>query len=163
MHKIPLAAALFFLFSTFAQAQDFRWQQKAEYVMDVTLDVASHKLAGTQKLTYHNNSHDTLTKVFYHLYFNAFQPGSMMDVRSRHIQDPDPRVGDRIASLKEGLKVNGTPFLFLRDGAAKWAAICFAPEIAKDPGRQRIFYQKVTKNIGQSSQKQYTNNQQPTT
>lgn len=101
MRKEPLAAALFFLLATSAQAQDFRWQQRAEYVMEVTLDVTSHKLAGTQKLTYHNNSRDTLTKVFYHLYFNAFQPGSMMDVRSRNIQDPDPRVGDRIASLKE--------------------------------------------------------------
>ena len=101
MRKEPLAAALFFLLATSAQAQDFRWQQRAEYVMEVTLDVTSHKLAGTQKLTYHNNSRDTLTKVFYHLYFNAFQPGSMMDMRSRNIQDPDPRVGDRIASLKE--------------------------------------------------------------
>lgn len=101
MHKVPLAAALFFLVSPLAQAQDFRWQQKADYVMDVTLDVTAHKLAGTQKLTYHNNSRDTLTKVYYHLYFNAFQPGSMMDVRSRTIPDPDPRVGDRIADLKE--------------------------------------------------------------
>jgi hypothetical protein len=33
------------------------------------------------------------------LYFNAFQPGSAMDVRSRWIDDPDPRVGGRIAEL----------------------------------------------------------------
>lgn len=101
MHKVPSAAALLLLLATFTQAQDFRWQQRAEYVMDVTLDVTSHRLAGTQKLTYHNNSQDTLTKVYYHLYFNAFQPGSMMDVRSMNIQDPDPRIGDRIAALKE--------------------------------------------------------------
>lgn len=69
--------------------------------MDVKLDVSTHKLRGTQKLIYYNNSPDTLSKVYYHLYFNAFQPGSMMDVRSRNIPDPDPRVGDRIASLKE--------------------------------------------------------------
>lgn len=47
-----------------------------------------------------NNSPDTLNKVFYHLYFNAFQPNSMMDVRSRTIVDPDRRVGDRISKLK---------------------------------------------------------------
>lgn len=82
-------------------AQDFRWQQRVEYSMDVRLDVASHKLNGNQKLTYYNNSTDTLTKVYYHLYFNAFQPGSMMDVRSRNISDPDRRVGDRISKLKE--------------------------------------------------------------
>jgi hypothetical protein len=36
-----------------------------------------------------------------HLYYNAFQPGSMMDVRSRTISDPDSRVMDRISKLKE--------------------------------------------------------------
>ncbi len=81
-------------------AQDYRWQQRVEYIMDVHLDVKTHKLAGNQKLTYFNNSKDTLRKVYYHLYFNAFQPGSMMDVRSRNIADPDRRVRDRISKLK---------------------------------------------------------------
>ena len=36
-----------------------------------------------------------------HLYYNAFQPGSMMDVRSRTIEDPDSRVEDRIAKLSK--------------------------------------------------------------
>jgi len=51
-----------------------------------------------------------LNRVFYHLFFNAFQPGSEMDVRSRTIKDPDSRVGDRISKLTEAeqgfLKVN---------------------------------------------------------
>jgi hypothetical protein len=84
-----------------SSAQDYRWQQRAEYAMDVRLDVNTHKVTGNQKLVYYNNSPDTLTKVYYHLYFNAFQPGSMMDVRSRTIMDPDPRVTDRIAKLTE--------------------------------------------------------------
>jgi Peptidase family M1 domain len=99
----------FLLFPTFvfislsvaSQAQDFRWQQRAEYTMEVRLDVKTHKVTGTQKLVYYNNSKDTLAKVYYHLFFNAFQPGSMMDVRSRNIADPDPRVGDRIAKLSD--------------------------------------------------------------
>ncbi len=82
-------------------AQDSRWQQHVEYTMNVKLDVSSHKVSGTQKLVYFNNSPDTLSKIYYHLFFNAFQPGSMMDVRSRTISDPDRRVGDRIASLHE--------------------------------------------------------------
>jgi hypothetical protein len=81
--------------------QDFRWQQRVEYAMDVRLDVNTHKVNGNQKLTYYNNSKDTLTKVYYHLFFNAFQPGSMMDARSRSIADPDARVGDRISKLKD--------------------------------------------------------------
>jgi hypothetical protein len=82
-------------------AQDYRWQQRVEYVMDVRLDVKTHKIAGRQKLTYYNESRDTLKKVYYHLYFNAFQPGSMMDVRSLNLPDPDARVRDRISKLKD--------------------------------------------------------------
>ena len=82
-------------------AQDYRWQQRVKYTMNITLDAASHKINGEQRLVYFNNSPDTLHKVYYHLYFNAFQPGSMMDVRSRTIADPDVRVMDRIAKLKE--------------------------------------------------------------
>lgn len=83
------------------KAQKGYWQQRAEYTIDIDFDDATHRFQGKQKLIYHNNSGDTLRRVYYHLYFNAFQPGSMMDVRSRTIADPDPRVGDRIASLSE--------------------------------------------------------------
>lgn len=82
-------------------AQPDRWQQAATYVMDIDFDVATHRYHGKQTLTYINNSPDTLNKVFYHLYFNAFQPNSMMDVRSRTISDPDRRVADRIFQLSE--------------------------------------------------------------
>jgi hypothetical protein len=72
------------------------WQQAVEYEMDIDFDVETNRFDGYQKLTYHNQSPDTLNRVFYHLFFNAFQPNSMMDVRSRTIADPDRRVGDRI-------------------------------------------------------------------
>jgi len=75
------------------------WQQHVDYSMSVDMDVTNWQYTGTQKLIYTNHSPDTLTQVFYHLYFNAFQPGSEMDVRSRTIADPDRRVGDRIAAL----------------------------------------------------------------
>lgn len=84
---------------TFANAQKDRWQQKVKYEMDVTMDVESNTYQGKQKLHYINNSPDTLFRAFYHLYYNAFQPNSMMDVRSRTIADPDRRVGDRIKNL----------------------------------------------------------------
>ena len=75
------------------------WQQHVDYKMTIDMDVNNYQYQGTQKLVYTNNSPDTLNKVFYHLYFNAFQPGSEMDVRSRTIADPDPRVGNRISEL----------------------------------------------------------------
>ncbi|WP_370539745.1 M1 family metallopeptidase [Algoriphagus sp. Y33] len=81
-------------------AQTGRFQQAADYQMDVEMDVNTNQYKGTQVLVYTNNSPDTLHRVFYHLYYNAFQPGSMMDERSRNIADPDRRVGDRISKLK---------------------------------------------------------------
>jgi len=96
-----LPCCLVLLTSVCLQAQPDRWQQAASYVMDIDFDTETHRYDGTQTLEYTNNSPDTLNKVFYHLYFNAFQPNSMMDVRSRTIADPDGRVGSRISGLSE--------------------------------------------------------------
>jgi hypothetical protein len=82
-----------------AQNNNSYWQQKVDYKMEIDVDVKSYQYEGKQELTYTNNSPDTLNRVFYHLYFNAFQPGSEMDVRSLNIEDPDRRVADRISKL----------------------------------------------------------------
>lgn len=97
MKHLLFIALLFSSVQIFAQPD--RWQQKADYVMEVDFDVETNRYTGSQTLTYTNNSPDTLSRVFYHMYFNAFQPGSMMDVRSRNIADPDSRVGSRISNL----------------------------------------------------------------
>ncbi|TXC78469.1 M1 family metallopeptidase [Luteibaculum oceani] len=89
------------LISLAVSGQTCYWQQHVKYDMDVVLNEKNHQLSGEQVIDYTNNSPDTINEVFYHLYFNAFQPGSMMDVRSRTIEDPDPRVNDRIAHLDE--------------------------------------------------------------
>tara|TARA_R110000868_G_scaffold96341_4_gene265041 strand:+ start:2070 stop:3920 length:1851 start_codon:yes stop_codon:yes gene_type:complete len=80
------------------------WQQHVDYTMDVAMDVKTNQYTGTQKLVYTNNSPDELTRVYYHLFFNAFQPGSEMDIRLQNIEDPDRRMinddkKSRIASL----------------------------------------------------------------
>ncbi|HFA50446.1 MAG TPA: M1 family peptidase [Bacteroidetes bacterium] len=93
---------LFSFFSTIALiAQPDGWQQRVEYKMDINMDAPRHQLTGTQQLKYFNNSPDTLHRIFYHLYFNAFRPGSMMDMYNRDPKRADPRVGDRIKNLKE--------------------------------------------------------------
>ncbi len=117
-------------FISFSTAQPTRWQQRVKYTMAVDVNVETNQFAGTQKLEYWNNSPDTLKKVFYHMYWNAFQPNSMMDERSRRqggivvrkdkngndVVDWDSRVNDRILNLKEteigyqkvvSLKMNG--------------------------------------------------------
>jgi Peptidase family M1 domain len=119
-NSILFLSALFFLQNINAQY----WQQRVKYAMDINMNVETNRFTGKQKLEYWNNSPDTLTRVFYHLYFNAFQPNSMMDTRSRRQgsiqvgrgQDWDPRVRDRILNLKPdeigyqkilSLKMNG--------------------------------------------------------
>ena len=78
---------------------DGYWQQHVDYTMDVDMNVETYQYTGTQHLVYTNNSPDTLNRVFYHLFYNAFQPGSEMDVHSLSIADPDSRVRDRISQL----------------------------------------------------------------
>ncbi|MEZ4986547.1 MAG: M1 family metallopeptidase [Saprospiraceae bacterium] len=80
-------------------AQHTYWQQEVDYNMEIDFDIRNHQFQGQQLITYTNHSPDTLTQVFYHLYLNAFQPNSMMDVRSRTIADADARVADRIQQL----------------------------------------------------------------
>lgn len=75
-------------------------QQEVNYKMSVELDDNNHQFKGHSEIEYFNHSKDTLMEIYVHLYFNAFQPGSEMDVRSLWIADPDPRVGDRISKLK---------------------------------------------------------------
>ncbi len=93
------------LTSLIAQNNTSYWQQHVDYSMDVTMDVKTFKYEGTQKLVYTNNSPDALNRVYYHLYYNAFQPGSEMDVRLQTIQDGDKRMmvegKSRISSLQE--------------------------------------------------------------
>lgn len=112
------------------QAQPDRWQQRIAYQINVDMNVATNQFTGTEKIDYWNNSPDTLHRIFFHLYWNAFQPNSMMDIRSRElgkitygnspggnpIRDWDSRVRDRIQHLQpdeigfqkvSSMKVNG--------------------------------------------------------
>ena len=126
MNKIKIVFALLLLRLTLFAQPENRWQQRVSYKMDINMDAAQNQFKGRQTLEYSNNSDKSLTKVFYHLYFNAFQPNSSMDVRSRELgkilnndrPDWDPRVRDRILKLKENeigyqkiisLKMNGVP------------------------------------------------------
>ncbi len=52
------------------------WQQSVAYTIDASLDEPSGVLSGRQHLVYRNNSPDTLRQLSFHLYLNAFRPGS---------------------------------------------------------------------------------------
>jgi hypothetical protein len=130
LKQITLASSLFLFLAIQAIAQPDRWQQRIKYNISVNMDVATNKFTGTEKMEYTNNSPDTLSRLFLHLYWNAFQPNSSMDVRSRelgktvlrqdrngnNVLDWDGRVKDRISKLQpneigyqkvKSLKING--------------------------------------------------------
>ena len=113
------------------------WQQDVKYTMDIDVNEKTFQYDGKMTLVYGNNSGQSLSKVYFHLYFNAFQPGSMMDHRLTSIVDPDARmvtnVGtkdkpvfeSRISKLTpeqigyqriSSIKVNGAPASFMIDG-----------------------------------------------
>ena len=113
------------------------WQQDVDYTMDIDVNEKSYQYDGKMKLKYGNNSGQELSKVYFHLYFNAFQPGSMMDERLKNISDPDARMvtkkvidgvsksESRIAALKpdqigfqkiKSIKYNGQAVSFKEDG-----------------------------------------------
>jgi hypothetical protein len=100
---LALVSVVFFFFSLLnAQKnnpQSGYWQQEVKYRMEVNMDVKTFQYLGKQVLEYTNNSNDTLRHVYYHLYYNAFQPGSEMDIRLQTIKDPDRRM---IRTFKQG-------------------------------------------------------------
>jgi hypothetical protein len=112
--SVLLILAIVGLVNEGANAQSTRWQQSIAYKMNVQLDVTSNIISGTQDIKYVNNSPDTLFRLFFHTYWNAFKPGSSMDVRSQELGkiqlstnrdgsprwDWDARVRDRIGDLK---------------------------------------------------------------
>lgn len=95
------------------------WQQNANYKMEVTIDAKTYLYQGKQELKYTNNSPDTLKRVYFHLFNNAFQPNSTMDARVNSITDPDARMapkvkqGDKtiVSSRISALKPNEVGFL----------------------------------------------------
>ncbi len=119
----------FIIYSSYSQnignSRPNYWQQKVDYKMEIEMDVKTYQYTGKQQLVYTNNSPDVLDKVYFHLYNNAFQPNSEMDIRSRTMEDPDRRVRDRIFNLKPNeigytnvtsLKQNGIPLKYKVQG-----------------------------------------------
>ena len=99
---------LFFLFVSIVANSQY-WQQEIDYKIEVDFDNAKNQYKGFQKIMYTNNSREILKKVFFHLYFNAFKPGSEMAIRQDNSADKNTRFKidlDSLSSEQEGfLKV----------------------------------------------------------
>ncbi|HVG41760.1 MAG TPA: hypothetical protein VM888_09130, partial [Chitinophagaceae bacterium] len=64
-----IACFIFFYTTSFSQY----WQQKADFTIEVSLNDKDHTLDAFEKITYTNNSPDTLTYIWFHLWPNAYK------------------------------------------------------------------------------------------
>lgn len=83
------------------------WQQHVSYTIDASLDEPAGMLRGSQRVAYRNNSPDTLTSISFHLYLNAFRPGSRWaaadsaEQRRRFNELADPEFGlNQVANVR---------------------------------------------------------------
>ena len=93
-----LLTVLVFVF-TGSFSQEGYWQQHVDYTMEIDVDVKTFTYTGEQKLVYTNNSPDSLERVFYHLYYNAFKPGSDLEATSRNSYNDKRNMSKTLLSL----------------------------------------------------------------
>jgi hypothetical protein len=91
-----------------ARAEDY-WQQRTHYAIDADFRPDSNRIVAHMELRYWNNSSDTLREVYFHLYQNAFKPGSELDAYYRQFDyydvadlEPSDRGWIRVDSLAVG-------------------------------------------------------------
>ena len=99
MKKLILLTLLSLPLLTFSQNN--YWQQEVDYEMLIDVNVQNHTYNGTQKLVFTNNSPETLDRVFYHLYFNAFKPGTDLEQNSRYSTDDSRTMSKNILMLDD--------------------------------------------------------------
>jgi len=82
-------------FGLFAAGQKPYWQQQVNYSIDVIVNDNDRSLVGFEQITYTNNSPDTLTFIWMHVWPNAFK-------------------NDKTAFSEQQLKLGNTDFYFSR-------------------------------------------------
>ena len=86
-------------FLVISQESSWRWQQEVDYTMVIDVNVENYTYKGTQNLVFTNNSPDDLDRVFYHLYFNAFKPGTDLEQNSRYSSDDSRSMSKKLLSM----------------------------------------------------------------
>lgn len=86
----------FFIYCSLLTYAQPSWQQQVNYTIDVTLHDDANTLAGFERMEYINNSPDTLTYLYMHLWMNAYK-------------------NDRTAFSEQLLKNDRTDFYFSKE------------------------------------------------
>jgi hypothetical protein len=120
------------------------WQQRLEYEIEARLDEPLGRLSGTQRVVYHNNSPDTLRTVSFHLYLNAFRPGSRWadaDSAERRRRFNDLKDPDFAYNRVRDVTIDGTTVPAVYPFAPDSTIVRFAlpratppPQVSSSPG-----------------------------
>jgi len=86
------------------------WQQDVYYRIQASLNDQTDVISGHENLTYWNNSPDTLTYVYFHLYQNAFGPSAYYSDLTRNNHQKvkyGAYEAEDLGTTVEGIKENG--------------------------------------------------------
>ena len=108
-----------------ALAQEVLSPRIANYKIDLELDVEHKKVNAQQELTWKNDSNDTITELFFHLYYNAFSNTESTFFKQRGLpsflqadESSCPWAYSKIVSFKndQGTELKDRNFVSLDDG-----------------------------------------------
>ena len=139
--------------STF-QAEEAYWQQDVKYEIRVTLDTEDHFLTGAETIAYKNNSPDTLTVFYLHLYANAFREKTSPLIRdylagTLYFFVGLPKAMRGWIDVSE-LKVNGAAVQFKVDGTILSSAFPKPLTPGETATIEIAFKEKVMKRLGRT-------------
>ena len=102
------------------------WQQDVHYTIQANIDDKKDEITGTETLVYYNNSPDVLNKVYFHLYQNAFQPGSYAHALNE-VNNEETKFGKyealKMGTVIDGFKINGQDVTYVIDNTILIASL----------------------------------------
>lgn len=111
MNRSKILYCLLLLLPAFASAQKNYWQQEVNYHIQVSLNDQQHTLDGNVQIEYINNSPDTLSFIWFHLWPNAYKTDqtafSEQMLINRNTSFYFSKNADRGYINRLGFKVNG--------------------------------------------------------
>lgn len=127
------------------------WQQDVQYHIKATLDDQQERITGTLRLEYTNNSPSTLKELYFHVYQNAFEPGSYKQ-RLEQSGEADTAVTYQHTEVSN-LRVNEVEHAFEKDntilrvvlanplasGETVWITCEFITQFGPDHGRMKTY------------------------
>lgn len=102
------------------------WQQDVHYTIDAIINDSLDEITGTEELVYYNNSPHNLDRVYFHLYQNAFQPGSYahaLNEVNKEASTFGKYESRKMGTLIDAFSIEGKPVAFSIDNTILMAKL----------------------------------------